>query len=101
MRKLILLASLVTIAGGAAIAAQPVADPAPKATSGGAVAGRPEPARLPPNRRDPEDRSDSASAGPSTEAGSAVERAPEGATDLGKDADREDEALRKRRSKKR
>src|SRR5258706_8777852 len=101
MRKLVLLASLAAIVGGLAIAAQPVSDPTPKATTGGAVAGRPEPARLPPNRRDPEDRSDSASTGASAESDAAAERSPAGATDLGKEADREDEALRKRKSKKR
>jgi len=68
-----------------------------KSPAGAEPAAKPaEAAKLPPNRHDPEDRSDSASTGASSEPDAAREGAPAAATDLGKEADKEDEAFRKR-----
>ena len=81
---------------------------APAAVAGDdakAKAGRAKPAaesaKLPENRRDPEERG-SASAGASAAPAPAPEpdTARERGTDLGKEADAEDESLRKQQSKK-
>ena len=84
MRRSTLL--LLVLSGLAGLAWAEPGDKHPAAKSA------PIPASIPDNRRDPEERSDSASSG----ASSPAESLPGGPTDLGKEADKEEDAYRKK-----
>ena len=100
MRRLALLVILVAAVGAIAIAAQ--MDDQPAATGSAKPADAP---KLPANRHDPEDRKAAVDNSASTGASAArlpapKDGAPARGTDLGKEADKEDDAFRKGRSEK-
>lgn len=71
---------------------------------GARIKPRGQAAKLPENRRDPEDRGASAStgssAGPSAEPQASPDTLPGRGTDLGREAEQEDEAIRKQHQAK-
>ncbi|MBV8032019.1 MAG: hypothetical protein JO035_10970 [Betaproteobacteria bacterium] len=93
MRGLRLVALLASVAGAIGVAAYSATEGDPASAS----------AKLPDNRRDPEDRAAQKKEKPesaSTGSSATDVRRPEPVTDIGKEADREDEALRRRESSK-